>query len=87
MFRLGYGRFYDKIFLLASIGVAVLVAAALAGVLQLIRPPLGQILLVIAGGLSIAAIVTRTGATPLSAVGSVLTGGRYNAKAVALEAN
>ncbi|MCJ1702600.1 MULTISPECIES: molybdopterin-dependent oxidoreductase [unclassified Rathayibacter] len=58
----------DKIFLLASIGVAVLVAAALAGVLQLIRPPLGQILLVIAGGLSIAAIVTRTGATPLSAV-------------------
>ncbi|MCJ1695862.1 molybdopterin-dependent oxidoreductase [Rathayibacter caricis] len=58
----------DKVFLLAGIGVAVLVAAALAGVLQLIRPPLGQLVLVLAGVLSIAAIVTRAGATPLSAV-------------------
>ncbi|QWL33195.1 molybdopterin-dependent oxidoreductase [Rathayibacter toxicus] len=58
----------DKVFLLSSVGAAVVVAAALAGVLQLLRPPLGQILLVIAGVLSIAAIVTRAGATPLSAV-------------------
>ncbi|AZZ50226.1 oxidoreductase [Rathayibacter rathayi] len=58
----------DKTFLLASIGAAVVVAAAIAGVLQLIRPPLGQVLLIIAGGLSIAAIVTRAGAAPLSAV-------------------
>ncbi|WP_235021894.1 MULTISPECIES: molybdopterin-dependent oxidoreductase [unclassified Rathayibacter] len=58
----------DKVFLLIGVGVAVLVAAAVAGVLQLIRPPLGQILLVVAGGLSIAAIVTRAGAGALSAV-------------------
>ncbi|AND17849.1 molybdopterin-dependent oxidoreductase [Rathayibacter tritici] len=58
----------DKTFLLGSIGAAVVVAAAIAGVLQLIRPPLGQVLLVIAGGLSIAAIVTRAGAAPLAAV-------------------
>ena len=58
----------DKIFLLAGVGVAVIVAAALAGVLQFVRPPLGQVLLILAGILSIAAIVTRTGATPLSAV-------------------
>ncbi|PPI23964.1 oxidoreductase [Rathayibacter sp. AY1B1] len=58
----------DKTFLLGSVGAAVVVAAAIAGVLQLVRPPLGQVLLVIAGGLSIAAIVTRTGASPLAAV-------------------
>ncbi|KZX20932.1 molybdopterin-dependent oxidoreductase [Rathayibacter tanaceti] len=58
----------DKIFLLASVGAAVVVAAAIAGVLQLLRPPLGQVLLIIAGGLSIAAIVTRAGAAPLAAV-------------------
>ncbi|PPF23612.1 oxidoreductase [Rathayibacter tritici] len=58
----------DKTFLLGSIGAAVVVAAAIAGVLQLIRPPLGQVLLIIAGGLSIAAIVTRAGAAPLAAV-------------------
>ncbi|PPH65895.1 hypothetical protein C5D25_02910 [Rathayibacter sp. AY1D7] len=57
----------DKTFLLGSVGAAVVVAAAIAGVLQLVRPPLGQVLLVIAGGLSIAAIVTRTGASPLAA--------------------
>lgn len=58
----------DKVFLLASVGAAVVVAAAIAGVLQLIRPPLGQVLLIIAGGLTLAAIVTRAGATPLAAV-------------------
>lgn len=58
----------DKVFLLASVGAAVVVAAALAGVLQLIRPPLGQVLLIIAGGLTLAAIVTRAGAAPLAAV-------------------
>ncbi|QHC68071.1 molybdopterin-dependent oxidoreductase [Rathayibacter oskolensis] len=62
----------DKVFLLGSIGIAVVVAAGLAGVLQLLRPPFGQILLIIAGVLSIAAIVTRTGATPLSAVPTLI---------------
>jgi hypothetical protein len=56
----------DKLFLLASIGVAVVIAAAVAGVLERIRPPLGMLLIGVAGGLAIVAIVTRAGAAPLA---------------------
>lgn len=56
----------DKPVLLAGLGVGVVVAAGVAGVLQFLRPPLGVVALAIAGALSIAAIVTRAGATPLS---------------------
>lgn len=59
---------YDKIALLAGLGLAVVIASAIAGVLQFNRPPLGVVALVVAGGLSIAAIVTRAGATPLAFV-------------------
>lgn len=57
---------YDKIALLAGLGLAVVIASAIAGVLQLVRPPLGVLALGIAGALSVAAIVTRAGATPLA---------------------
>ncbi|WP_102194283.1 molybdopterin-dependent oxidoreductase [Microbacterium aurantiacum] len=57
---------YDKIALLAGLGLAVVTASAIAGILQLARPPLGALALVIAGVLSTAAIVTRAGATMLS---------------------
>ena len=57
---------YDKIALLAGLGLAVLIASAIGGVLQFIRPPLGVIALVIAGALSTAAILTRAGAEPLA---------------------
>ncbi len=57
---------YDKIALLVGLGLAVVVASAIAGVLEYLRPPLGVIALVIAGGLSVAAIVTRAGASPLA---------------------
>ena len=57
---------YDKIALLAGLGLAVVIAAAIAGVLQFLKPPLGVLALVIAGGLSLAAIVTRAGATAFS---------------------
>ncbi|MET0811995.1 MAG: molybdopterin-dependent oxidoreductase [Microbacterium sp.] len=57
---------YDKIALLAGLGLAVVIASAIAGVLQFVRPPLGVVALGIAGVLSIAAIVTRAGVTPLS---------------------
>ena len=57
---------YDKPVLLAGLGIAVIVASAIAGILQLWRPPLGIVALGIAGALSIAAIVTRAGATPLA---------------------
>ena len=59
---------YDKIALLVGLALAVLVASAIAGLLQYLRPPLGVIALVIAGGLSIAAIVTRAAATPFAAI-------------------
>lgn len=57
---------WDKVALLAGLGLAVVIAAAVAGWLQLVRPPIGVVALVVAGALSTAAIVTRAGATPLS---------------------
>jgi DMSO/TMAO reductase YedYZ molybdopterin-dependent catalytic subunit len=62
----------DKIFLLGSIGLAVVVAAALAGVLQLAKRPLGLVLFGLAGVLAIAAIVTRTGATAFASVPTII---------------
>jgi DMSO/TMAO reductase YedYZ molybdopterin-dependent catalytic subunit len=53
----------DKIALLGGLGLAVLVAAGVSGVLQFVRPPLGAVVLGLAGGLSLAAVLTRTGAT------------------------
>lgn len=63
---------YDKIALLAGLGLAVLIASAIAGILQLVRPPLGVVALVIAGVLSTAAILTRAGVTPLAFIPPVL---------------
>ncbi|KJL31128.1 molybdopterin-dependent oxidoreductase [Microbacterium oxydans] len=62
----------DKVALLAGLGLAVVIASAIAGILQLVRPPLGVIALVIAGALSTAAIVTRAGVQPLAFVPPVL---------------
>lgn len=62
---------YDKIALLVGLGLAVLIASAIAGVLELVRPPLGAIALGIAGVLSVAAVVTRAGATATSWIPSV----------------
>ncbi|TFV98209.1 molybdopterin-dependent oxidoreductase [Leifsonia flava] len=56
----------DKLFLLLGLAFGVAVAAAVAGVLQFLRPPLGVIALGLAGVLSTAAIVTRAGATALA---------------------
>lgn len=56
----------DKVVLLIGIGVGVVVAAAVAGILQYLRPPLGVAALALAGILSGAATLTRAGATPLS---------------------
>ena len=62
---------YDKIALLVGLGLAVLIASAIAGVLELVRPPLGAIALGVAGVLSVAAVVTRAGATAVSWIPSV----------------
>lgn len=56
----------DKIVLLGSLGLAVLVAAAIAGILQFFARPFGLVVIALAGVLSTAAIVTRTGASPLA---------------------
>ena len=63
---------YDKIALLVGLGLAVVIASAIGGILQLVRPPLGVVALVIAGALSAAAIVTRAGVTPLAFLPPVL---------------
>lgn len=62
----------DKIFLLVSLGVAVAVAAAIGGVLQFLRPPIGVVIIAIAGAAATAASITRAGATPLAALPGVL---------------
>ncbi|QJU52363.1 molybdopterin-dependent oxidoreductase [Herbiconiux sp. KACC 21604] len=62
----------DKLFLLVSLGVAVVIAAALAGVLQLVRPPLGLVLVGLAGALAVAAVVTRASAGPLASLPTVI---------------
>lgn len=58
----------DKIVLLGSLGLAVAIASAIAGILQYVRPHLGVAALVLAGVLSGAAIVTRASAEALSFV-------------------
>ena len=63
---------YDKLVLLGSLGLAVVIASAIAGILQLVKPPLGVVALIIAGVLSTAAIVTRAGAPALAFLPPVL---------------
>jgi DMSO/TMAO reductase YedYZ molybdopterin-dependent catalytic subunit len=58
----------DKLFLLSSLGVAVFVAAAVAGVLELWRRWVGVALFAVAGALAVAATVTRADASGLAFV-------------------
>ncbi len=62
----------DKLFLLVTLGVAIVIAAAVGGVLQYVKPPFGIVVIVIAGAAATAATVTRAGATPLAALPGVL---------------
>ena len=68
----------DKLVLLLSLGVAVVIAAGIGGILQLWRAPLGVLVVAIAGALSTAAIVTRAGASLVDGiptlVGTVFAG-------------
>jgi len=56
----------DKVALLAGLGLAAVIASAIGGVLEYLRRPLGALVVAIAGVLSTAAVVSRTGVTPLS---------------------
>ncbi|GAA2188932.1 sulfite oxidase [Leucobacter alluvii] len=62
----------DKVVLLCSLGLAVTLAAAIGGILQFFARPFGLVVLVIAGALSTAATVTRSGASVLAAAPPVL---------------
>jgi DMSO/TMAO reductase YedYZ molybdopterin-dependent catalytic subunit len=66
-----FGEF-DKPFLLISLGVAILVAAAIGGILQYVRPPIGLIVIALAGIAVTVTTVTRAGATPLAALPGVV---------------
>lgn len=62
----------DKIVLLGSLALAVVIAAAIAGILQFFVRPFGVIVIALAGVISTAAIITRTGASPLAFVPPVV---------------
>ncbi|WP_110590118.1 molybdopterin-dependent oxidoreductase [Microbacterium suaedae] len=62
---------YDKLALLIGLGIAVLGAAAISGILQYVRRPFGVALLALAGALALLASVTRAGASALSWAPSV----------------
>lgn len=64
----------DKIVLLASLGLAALIGAAIAGLLEYLRPPLGVVLFGAVTVATAAALVTRAAAGPLDAL-PALTGG------------
>ncbi|MEV7631029.1 molybdopterin-dependent oxidoreductase [Microbacterium sp. NPDC089318] len=66
-----FGEF-DKVALLIGLGLAVVIASAGAGILQLVRPPLGVIALGVAGAASVAATTTRAGVTSLAFLPSVI---------------
>ncbi|GAA1058838.1 molybdopterin-dependent oxidoreductase [Agromyces bracchium] len=53
----------DKLVLLGGLGLAVVVASAASGILQLVRPPLGLLALGLAGAAAVAAGMTRAGAS------------------------
>ncbi|GAA3666097.1 molybdopterin-dependent oxidoreductase [Microbacterium marinilacus] len=62
----------DKIVLLGGLGLAVVIAAAIAGILQFFARPFGLVVIGLAGALSTAAIVTRAGASTLAFVPPVV---------------
>lgn len=62
----------DKVVLLAGLGLAVLIASALGGILQLVRPPFGVAVVLLAGALATAATVTRAGGSALAFLPPVL---------------
>jgi len=64
----------DKIVLLASLALAALIGAAIAGLVELHRPPFGVILFGLVSIAAAAALVTRAAAGPLDAL-PALTGG------------
>lgn len=61
----------DKPVLLASLGVAVVIAAAVIGIVETVRPLWGIVLFAIAAALATAAVITRADAGALAGVASI----------------
>ncbi|MFE4951757.1 molybdopterin-dependent oxidoreductase [Leifsonia sp. NPDC056665] len=62
----------DKAFLISSLAVVLLIGGALAGWVELRRPPFGRILIGIGGALGVFAAVTRAGSSIVNVVPSAL---------------
>ncbi|WP_316301823.1 molybdopterin-dependent oxidoreductase [Clavibacter michiganensis] len=62
----------DKVALIVVLGVVVLAAAALAGILQVRRPPLGVVVLALFAGVAVLAATTRAGATGAAAIPTIV---------------
>jgi len=58
----------DKAALLTLMGILIVVISAAAGVLELRRPPVGEVVIGIGGVVAIIAVVTRAGATGFSGI-------------------
>ena len=65
----------DRIVIIVSVALLVLVLAALAGLLESSRPPWGRVLLGAVAGLALLAAITRADASPTWAVPSLLAAG------------
>jgi DMSO/TMAO reductase YedYZ molybdopterin-dependent catalytic subunit len=62
----------DKTALLVLLGIVVFVLAALAGILEKRRSPIGVAILVVVSGVGVLAVTTRTGASGFSAIPTVI---------------
>lgn len=62
----------DKAVLIISIGLAVVVLAALAGIVELTRPPFGRVLVVVAGAVALFATLSRSDSATLDVLPSVV---------------
>lgn len=64
----------DKTFLIVCIGVVLLVLSGLCGILDDWRPPWGRAIVVAGGGIGAIAALTRSDATAVSAIPSIIAG-------------
>lgn len=62
----------DKAFLVVTLGVVLLAGGALAGWLELRRPPTGRILIGVGGAVGVLAALTRSGSSLLDAAPSIV---------------
>lgn len=62
----------DKAVLIVCVALGAVVLAAVAGILELRRPPFGRVLVVAAGGLAVVAVLTRANSATFDALPSVI---------------